>query len=510
MKNTSFFYTQKTDILDSHNRTRYFRSTTITEHLTEAKAPAVFYRASSQGCNLVRYIVFWENIESVPDSYNEEFLAELRTVLKLASEYGLFVILEPTVATIDYNENKFTLPKWVLQKLELADSVDFPQTTNPYDSYAFKTFFTLFFGGNKFAKDFKIDGDNAQDFLQEHYIEAVYHLTRRLKDCDSVIGISTMSDLNAGFIGTKDLNELTNPACSKGITSSPFEQIKLASGLNATFSKFVNNGKNIKNIGNIQVSPKESLFLNNSLCLWAKLGVWENPNNKPMLLKPAFFASDDDFITPFESELIERIQKKHAHYLFFSKNINCSKIELKDDLNFVLCKEYCGELPTQGGLFKKSSDCLTPFLNENQILAKNAKVPFVFYDYTDFFEKDSEKVSNYFAILDKNKTSAFLGNEKSFSKMKAYPFPIAIAGTLLDFKFDEKSSTLEMTWNSTTCPTASGDADTELFLPKVFFPNGWNVEKFDGVGILREDLEQQRLFVKTLQEKRCYLKLTSK
>ena len=69
--------------------------------------------------------------------------------------------------------------------------------------------------------------------------------------------------------------------------------------------------------------------------------------------------------------------------------------------------------------------------------------------------------------------------------------------------------TFTIEWDSSVCPTSSGDADTEIFVPKLWFPKGWKTEKFDGVGILREVPENQKLYVKTLEARRCKLIIKS-
>ena len=67
------------------------------------------------------------------------------------------------------------------------------------------TMFTLFFAGNDFAPLTKIDGQPVQDYLQNHYIDAIKQVALRLYDQPNVIGYDTMNEPSSGYIGWKDL-----------------------------------------------------------------------------------------------------------------------------------------------------------------------------------------------------------------------------------------------------------------------------------------------------------------
>jgi len=109
--------------------------------------------------------------------------------------------------------------------------------------------------------------------------------------------------------------------------------------------------------------------------------------------------------------------------------------------------------------------------------------------------------------------SIYEGDTRQFRAQKGYcrPYAVATQGKPVKMTFDTSGETPVFTfeWDSAICPTGSGDSDTEIFVPSVWFPNGWKVEKFDGVGQLREFPEQQRLYIKTLEERRCSVRIIS-
>jgi hypothetical protein len=48
--------------------------------------------------------------------------------------------------------------------------------------------YTLFFAGNTCAPGLRIDGEPAQDWLQERYLACMRHCFRRLKNCKAIVG----------------------------------------------------------------------------------------------------------------------------------------------------------------------------------------------------------------------------------------------------------------------------------------------------------------------------------
>ena len=62
------------------------------------------------------------------------------------------------------------------------------------DKLACFTLFTLFFAGDRFAPDFRIDGEPAQAYLQGRYVRALAHLAAALRRRPNVVGFGSMNE----------------------------------------------------------------------------------------------------------------------------------------------------------------------------------------------------------------------------------------------------------------------------------------------------------------------------
>ena len=90
------------------------------------------------------------------------------------------------------------------------------------------------------------------------------------------------------------------------------------------------------------------------------------------------------------------------------------------------------------------------------------------------------------------------------------PYPVAVAGKPVSFEFHTDGIPFfEFEWDSTVCPPDTDEADTEIFIPDVWFPYGWHVESFDGSGDIREEPVNHRLFIKTKEVCRCRIKISA-
>jgi hypothetical protein len=121
----------------------------------------------------------------------------------------------------------------------------------------------------------------------------------------------------------------------------------------------------------------------------------------------------------------------------------------------------------------------------------------------------------------KEDLSIFCSENRLLRAEKAYcrPFAMAVAGKLFSMKFARSKKgfpAFEMEWESEAAhpflPAAHGTElsyATEIFVPSIWFPRGWKVERFDGVGSVVPKPEKQRLFIITLTQQRCFLRITS-
>ena len=177
MKQEALFYVKNGTIYDNKNRLSLFRGVTYiqSELFPMEEANSRFNKLLIKGCNLIRWFVSWETVEPEPEAYNEEYLADLRNLLKKAEEHNINVIIEPT-----------GIPSWVCKKIGMScDSSICEKTNNPWgwkteETFAERTIYTMFFAGHTYAKGLKIDGDPVQDYLQEHFINAKATLEQKI------------------------------------------------------------------------------------------------------------------------------------------------------------------------------------------------------------------------------------------------------------------------------------------------------------------------------------------
>jgi hypothetical protein len=209
----------------------------------------------------MRFCVTWEEIEHEgPGIYDEAYLANLRKRILAEEKENQKVYIDP-------HQGVYGAPVWAMEKLGI--NVDMADSGVTIQRYIASTMSTLFFAGKTYAPDLRIDGENIQDWLQNHCIAAFRHAQRRLKNCAG-INWTVMNEPHEGFIGCSNL-ETGNP--------SPWELIKAASVFNEGYS-----------------------------CPWKQAGVWQqDAAQEPKLLRSDYFNNyqgrrpvfADDFLKPF-------------------------------------------------------------------------------------------------------------------------------------------------------------------------------------------------------------------
>ena len=98
------------------------------------------------------------------------------------------------------------------------------------------TVWTLFFAGKAYAPKCIIDGINIQDYLQNHYLDAVSQLAKRIAAepgllDEVVIGWDSMNEPGDGMIGREDISVVPKTErLKKGPMPSPFQGMRLGMG----------------------------------------------------------------------------------------------------------------------------------------------------------------------------------------------------------------------------------------------------------------------------------------
>jgi len=98
-----------------------------------------------------------------------------------------------------------------------------------YQKLAAATMFTLFFGGKDFAPNFQIAGIQIQDYLQDHYIQSMLQIVKRLAKYDHVIGYDSLNEPSNGWIGNLDLR-VNSGKLKLGEMPTPWQSILLGDG----------------------------------------------------------------------------------------------------------------------------------------------------------------------------------------------------------------------------------------------------------------------------------------
>jgi hypothetical protein len=304
-----------------------------------------FRRLRAWGFTLLRFLVTWEAIEhSGPGIFDDAYLDYVRTVVEQAGRYGLNVFIDPHQDVWSRFSGGDGAPGWTLEaagldiaKLHSTGAAflhpfhDGPLPRMIWPSNGSKlaaaTMFTLFFGGNTYAPETRIDGEPIQDYLQRHYIAAICALAARLKGLPNVLGYDTLNEPLEGYIGWADLSQ-TGGFVRLDASPSPFQSMLLASGYSQAVEVWKANLGGFQLAGSRILNPgRERAWLPGRECVWKQNGVWDiGPDGNPRLLRPDFFSQFDgrpvefsqDFLLPFAqryAEAIRSVDPKTAIFL---------------------------------------------------------------------------------------------------------------------------------------------------------------------------------------------------
>lgn len=317
------------------------------------QADAHFARLAGWGFTIVRFIITWEAVEHEgPGLYDEDYLAYLRDILKKAETYGISVIIDPHQDVWSRWTGGDGAPRWTLEAIGIdPDKISstgaaitcqaLGDTYQPMSwglnnlRYAAATMNTLFFAGNTFAPGLYIQGVPVQDWLQDHFIDAMKHTARRIKDCDAVIGFGVFNEPHPGFIGLGSVHDHARITAPSGAAPSAFDALVSASGFPRKVRRFSLFGK-LPAPGSEVLNPGgESLFREGYSCPWKAAGVWNVCEGIPVIQKTDYFSKfpagsggagtpvsfAEHFLKPFQKRYMQTLMKKHKHYLFFTEGV---------------------------------------------------------------------------------------------------------------------------------------------------------------------------------------------
>jgi hypothetical protein len=301
------------------------------------------------GFTFIRFPVTWEALEHQgPGQYDEAYLAYLRKLLLAAERRGISVFIDPHQDAWSRFTGGDGAPAWTLEALgmrpELMDATGAALTwqryaeyhggrpcppmiwPSNYNRYAAATMFTLFFAGNAYAPQTRLEGEPVQDWLQGRYIAAMRHCYRRLKNCSALAGWGTMNEPHPGFAGHRSLDSPEKPLIPLGTTPSPFQSMLAAGGhrVEAPVYGITPLGRRV--IGRETLNSRGlSLFREGFACPWKQAGVWDEQGGTGRLLRKDHFARyqgrpprfTDDFLKPFMLKFIESLKEVREKTIFF-------------------------------------------------------------------------------------------------------------------------------------------------------------------------------------------------
>ncbi|MBN1944449.1 MAG: cellulase family glycosylhydrolase [Bradymonadales bacterium] len=269
-----------------------------------------FSRLKSWGFTFLRLVVTWEAIEHEgPGIYDQAYLDYLRAIVQRAGDFGISVFIDPHQDTWSRWSGGDGAPAWTLTSLGIAldriapteaallrQQLDRPFRRLAWPSnnlrYAAATLFTLFFAGNDFAPDTRVEGMPVQEFLQSHYIAAFRQVAQRVADLPNLVGFDSGNEPWRGLVGQRDCSVLQFAIVKDGVLPTPFEAMTAASGTPTLVDVYRMGLLGARRIGRQLFNPDGvRLFQDGFDCPWRQHGVWTDRGDKPVLLQPAYFAT---------------------------------------------------------------------------------------------------------------------------------------------------------------------------------------------------------------------------
>lgn len=294
------------------------------------EAEVHFERIKSWGYNTIRYLITWEALEhSGPCKYDDDFIAYTIDMLRIINKIGgLYVFIETHQDVWSRFSGGSGAPMWTLHAAGLQprrfaiseaailhneerfhrkknpDTYDRMVWTTNYKRLAALVMFTVFFSGENFFPNCKINGENIQSYLQRHYFNSIKYFWKavtlalpEMLENGSLVGFELMNEPSCGLLGYKNIEEFPcNQQLRVGTTPTVFQAMKLGMGLACKVDvyKIAITGpqKNYCKIVDPKgesawLTPEESKFYDDKYhwkrdpnwkigeCLFAQHGIWQ-------------------------------------------------------------------------------------------------------------------------------------------------------------------------------------------------------------------------------------------
>jgi hypothetical protein len=261
-----------------------------------SQADEHFRRLQSWGLTFERLLVPWEAIEHAgPGVYDKAYLDYLHELVQRANTFGIRVIIDLHQDFYSRASGGDGAPYWTLSKIGLLpDRTNEPGAPQKQPArgpgywpptaarLSVDTMDTLFWAGNDFAPELKVDGTPVQDWLQSHYVDAMRQVAVRLRDLNNVAGYDTYNEPGPGFLGVSDLRSPETFMMVMGHYEAPGSPVPSYWDYMQAASGFTPEKKTV---------AANRLWAPGVEDIWRRLGVWDVVDGKPALLKPGYFAA---------------------------------------------------------------------------------------------------------------------------------------------------------------------------------------------------------------------------
>ncbi|RKP28942.1 glycoside hydrolase, partial [Metschnikowia bicuspidata] len=220
------------------------------------------------GFNTIRLLLTWEAIEHAgPGVYDEEFVKYTLAVLRIVHRVGgLYVFFDCHQDVWLRFCGGSGAPMWTLYAAGMhparvcvsgaavlhndpqygatgrgEDRYSKMLWTSNYKRLALFTMFTLFFAGEAYFPDLKLNGQNIQHYLQLYHLNALKYVWQKvlqqlpeMVDDGTILGFELLNEPNQGLVGHPDLGRIPDTQHLRvGTTPTVFECFKMGMGMPA-------------------------------------------------------------------------------------------------------------------------------------------------------------------------------------------------------------------------------------------------------------------------------------
>lgn len=317
------------------------------------------------GFNCLRLLTTWEACEHAgPGRYDTAYLDYFAEICRKAGEHGLYVF-------IDFHQDVWSrmsggdgAPGWTFEAVGLdftafhaagaakvmqhcydysgrggRQEENYPTMSwaQNYRRPANAIMWTLFFAGADFAPGLEIDGRNAQDYLQGHYMGAMREIARRVKDMPHVLGFDTLNEPGSGWIGHElsyrhtERSEAHPERVTPGPAWSPLDGLLVARGIPRSIPvlSFDPSEMAMKVTGEEHANQdRVSIWRDGIACPFEAAGAYTHgANGEATEVNETFFTHragepvdlDADYMTPFFNRVAENIREENPDWMVFAE-----------------------------------------------------------------------------------------------------------------------------------------------------------------------------------------------